>query len=142
HASYYMKKAEAAELRLRGPQQFMWLARLTADRNNFRAALEWSLQRAREGSKIRTFSVLMQETHGRSKTVAGSRVLSTKGIARLELPAIELCLRLAASFRPYWEWYGYLMEARTWLGAALEIPIADESEETVLAARAKALSED
>src|SRR5205823_6551055 len=38
HASYYMKKAEAAELRLRGPQQFMWLAKLTSDRNNFRAA--------------------------------------------------------------------------------------------------------
>jgi tetratricopeptide (TPR) repeat protein len=136
-----MKKAEAAELGLRGPQQFMWLERLTIDRNNFRAAMEWSLQRAREGLQIRTFSVLIQETHGRSKTVAGSKVLSTKGGARLEVPAIELCLRLAASFRPYWEWYGYLMEARAWLEAALEIPIADENEETVLAARAKALSE-
>jgi predicted ATPase/transcriptional regulator with XRE-family HTH domain/tetratricopeptide (TPR) repeat protein len=141
HASYYMKKAEAAELGLRGPRQFMWLARLTIDRNNFRAVMEWSLQRARQGLKIRTFSVLMQETHGRSKVVAGSRVLSTKGATRSEVHAIELCLRLAASFRPYWEWHGYLMEARAWLGAALAIPIADESEETVLAARAKALSE-
>jgi tetratricopeptide (TPR) repeat protein len=141
HASYYMKKAEAAELGLRGPKQFMWLARLTTDRNNFRAAMEWSLQRAREGLKIKTFSILMQETYGRSKTVAGSKLLSTEGITRLEVPAIELCLRLAASFRPYWEWYGYLMEARTWLGAALEISIAEESGQTVLAARAKALSE-
>lgn len=142
HACYYMKKAEAAELGLRGPQQFMWLARLTTDRNNFRAALEWSLQRARDGLKIGAFPVLRQETHRRGSMVAGSSVLSTQGIARPELPAIELCLRLAASFRPYWEWHGYHMEARAWLGAALEIPIAGESEETVLAARAKALSED
>jgi predicted ATPase/transcriptional regulator with XRE-family HTH domain len=142
HASYYMKKAEAAELGLRTAQQFVWQARLTTDRSNFRAALEWSHQRAKEGLQIKTFSTLKQDTYGRSKAVAGSKILSSQGVARAELPAIELCLRLAASFRPYWEWHGYLIEARTWLGAALEIPVADESEETVLAARAKALSED
>jgi predicted ATPase/transcriptional regulator with XRE-family HTH domain len=141
HASYYMKFAEEAELGLRGPRQFTWLAWLTTDRNNFQAALEWSLQRAREGMAIRTFSMLLPGVSGRSQTVAGSRILSTRGLHRRTVPACEVCLRLAASFRPYWEWFGYLIEARSWLGAALAIPVADESEETTLAARAKALSE-
>src|SRR6266571_4817138 len=52
HACYYLREAEVAEIGLRGPQQLMWLARLMADRDNFRAALEWSLQRARAGMMI------------------------------------------------------------------------------------------
>ena len=55
--------------------------------------------------------------------------------------AAELCLRLASAFRPYWEWQGHLPEARNWLGAALEVPCEHGGGETVLAARAKALSE-
>ncbi len=60
HACYYLKKAEAAELGLKGPQQLEWLARLTADRDNFSAALEWSLQRARDHMRISAFSFLGQ----------------------------------------------------------------------------------
>src|SRR6266700_2109177 len=48
HAVYYLREAEAAERGLRGSQQLVWLSRLGADRDNFRAALEWLLQRARE----------------------------------------------------------------------------------------------
>ncbi len=46
HACYYLDVAEAAEKGLRGPQQRVWLARLTKERDNFRAALEWLLLQA------------------------------------------------------------------------------------------------
>lgn len=139
HACYYLREAEAAEIGMRGPQQLVWLARLKMDRDNFRAAMEWSLQRARDGVKISTFSG--QEMFERSKEVAGSRILSSEREPGDGLLAAELCLRLASAFRPYWEWQGYLTEARNWLGAALAVPFDSGAEETVRAARAKALSE-
>jgi predicted ATPase/tetratricopeptide (TPR) repeat protein len=139
HAWYYMRVAEVAEPGLRGPQQLVWLARLKADRDNFRAALEWSLQRARSGIRISAFPAqgLIEEC----TEVAGSRTLSSKAVPGAGLLAVELCLRLAAALRPYWEWQGYLVEARSWLGATLELPLAEKAGEMVLAGRAKALSE-
>jgi predicted ATPase len=141
HASYYLREAEVAEIGLRGPQQLVWLAKLTADRENFRAALAWSLQRARTGKRIRAFSFFEQGSLEESRKVAGSMTLSSQRDASAELLAVELCLRLASALRHYWEWQGNLAEARHWLGAALEMPLGDEVGETVLAARAKALSE-
>ncbi len=139
HACYYLR--EAAEIGLRGPQQLLWLANLAVDRDNFRAALEWSLRRAREGRMISTFSCFARESTEESKVVAGSSTCSSKGVPVGGLLAIELCLRLSAALRPYWEWQGYLTEGRYWLGAALAIPLEDGAGETVLAGRAKALSE-
>jgi tetratricopeptide (TPR) repeat protein len=134
-----MRVAEVAELGLRGPEQLLWLARLKADRDNFRAALEWSLQRAKSGMRISAFTTQgLIEEH---TEVADSRTLSSKAVPGSGLPANELCLRLAAALRPYWEWQGYLVEARGWIGAALELPVAEEAAEMVLAGRAKALSE-
>ena len=54
HACYHLGVAEAAEIGLRGPQQLVWQAQLVADRDNFRAALEWSLQQARTGNGMMT----------------------------------------------------------------------------------------
>lgn len=139
HASYYLRKAEAGELALRGPQQLVWLARLSANRDNFRAALEWSLQRAKEGLKIN--SLPKSDRPAEQQPVAGSLILSSKGRARTDLQAQEFALRLTAALRPYWEWQGYLTEARHWLASALALPIAEDAGETLLAARAKALSE-
>lgn len=141
HACYYLRKAEAAELGMRGPQQLEWQARLTMDRDNFRTAIEWLLQRARDGMRIGLCSFSDQGTFEGSRNVAGSRILSSRGVPSDGLLAAELCLRLASAFRPYWEWQGYLPEARNWLGAALEVPCEQGVGETVLAARAKALSE-
>ncbi len=141
HACYYLREAEVAEIGLRGPQQLVWLAKLTADRENFRAALAWSLQQARTGMRIRAFSFFEQGSLKESRKVAGSMTLSSQRDASAELLAVELCLRLASALRHYWEWQGNLAEARYWLGAALEAPLGDEVRETVLAARAKALSE-
>ncbi len=136
HACYYLGVAEAAEIGLRGPQQLMWLARLMADHNNFRAALEWLLQQAQTGKLITPFFV-EQELIEQSEKRAEMRTSS----AQPRLLAVELCLRLAAALRPYWEWQGYLSEGRLWLGAVLEVPLAEGAGETVLGARAKALSE-
>jgi predicted ATPase len=141
HACYYLREAEAAEIGMRGPQQLEWQARLTTDRDNFRAAMEWLLQRARDGMRVGLCSFSGQGLSEGSREVAGSRILSSRGVPGDGLLAAELCLRLASAFRPYWEWQGYLPEARNWLGAALEVPFEQGAGETVLAARAKALSE-
>ena len=117
HASYYLQVVEEAEIGLRGPQQLLWLERLKANQENIQAALEWSLQRAKAGASIKSPS---------SEPEA--------------ISAIELCLRLAAGLRPFWEWRGYLTEGRIWLGEALEILPQNEERKSVLVARAKALS--
>jgi predicted ATPase len=43
HAHYYAAIAEEAAEALKGPDQARWLTRLDRDRENFRAALQWSL---------------------------------------------------------------------------------------------------
>lgn len=115
HACYFLGLAEEGELGLRGAQQMLWLARLRAEQANFRAALRWSLEQARNGNTLK---------------------MNSSGA---ELCASEVSLRLAASIRPFWEWQGYLVEARTWLEAALDLPLQQHVERATQAARAKAL---
>jgi len=91
--------------------------------------------------RIQAFSFFEQESLAESRKVAKGRTFSPKAVPSAGLLAIELCLRLASALRHYWEWQGNLAEARHWLGAALAVPLWDEVGETVLAARAKALSE-
>ena len=45
HARHYLALAEAAESRLRGAEQAVWLARLDPERDNFRAVLDWCVER-------------------------------------------------------------------------------------------------
>ena len=56
HASYFLHVVEEAEIGLRGPQQLQWLERLSANRDNIRAALEWSLQQAKKRSFIKSYT--------------------------------------------------------------------------------------
>lgn len=44
HAEFFLKLAEEAEPQLQGEQQTTWLARLEEEHDNFRAALEWTLE--------------------------------------------------------------------------------------------------
>jgi len=117
-ACYYMEVAEAAEIGLHSSEQLMWRARLVADRDNFRSAMIWSFQRARDAVN----------------TVIG-QTTST------QLLTIDVALRLAAALRPYWEWQGHLVEGRRWQEAALEIALPKNAPKTTLMARGKALSE-
>ena len=141
HACYYLLVAEDAERRLRGPQQRLWLERLTLDRDNFRSALEWLCQRAKVGMSISLPSSFAQAMTEVYRDVAGSRILSLQTVPGTGRSALEVCLRLASALRPYWEWQGYLTEGRSWLSKAIALPLDQNSGETVLAARAKALSE-
>ncbi len=139
HACYYLQLAEAAELGLRGPQQRMWLNRLTLDRDNFRAALEWLEQRAKAGLRLQLPSSFKRADVYRD--VAGSRTLAVHSVPVTGRFALEVYLRLAAALRPYWEWQGYLTEGHGWLKNAVSVPLEQQGGKTVLAARAKALSE-
>jgi non-specific serine/threonine protein kinase len=42
HRDWYLKLAEQAEPKLRGPEQMPWLERLESEHDNLRAALDWS----------------------------------------------------------------------------------------------------
>jgi predicted ATPase len=44
HAAYYTALAERAVPHLAGADRLLWLDRLTAERDNVRGALQWSLQ--------------------------------------------------------------------------------------------------
>jgi hypothetical protein len=44
HLKYFLQLSEQAEIQLRGPDQIQWYARLNAERDNVRAALEWANQ--------------------------------------------------------------------------------------------------
>jgi len=43
HLEYYLALAEQADLAIRGPQQFAWLALLAQERGNLTSALDWGL---------------------------------------------------------------------------------------------------
>ncbi|HLH63300.1 MAG TPA: NB-ARC domain-containing protein [Ktedonobacteraceae bacterium] len=141
HACYYLTLAETGAAGLRGPQQFEWLKRLTAERDNFQAALEWSLQKAREGKKIQVLSPVSGRARGAGEETTRNKRSAPGASCTMEMLALELCLRLAAALRPFWEWRGYLDESRSELQASLEISEHDVIQQSVLVARAQALSE-
>jgi predicted ATPase len=144
HAYYYLGVAEAAEIGLKGAQQIEWQARLVTEQDNFRAALEWSFQRARAGKTISFPPCLPSrstgETGGTGEASRGE-VAPSEPVPHTRLLAVEVCMRLAAALRPYWEWQGQLAEGRGCLEAALAISLEEGVGRTTLAARAKALSE-
>jgi tetratricopeptide (TPR) repeat protein len=51
HVHYFLALAESAKLNARGHEQVLWLDRLAADHDNFRAALAWSLK-ADDGAEL------------------------------------------------------------------------------------------
>ncbi len=146
HACYYLAVAEAAEIGLRGPQQLVWRSQLVAERDNFRAALQWSLQRARDGicmtvSDPEHLKRASTDTTRGIDDTARTRTGPMEIVPAAGLPAIAVSQRLAAALRPYWEWQGHLFEGRRWLDAVLALPLTEDAGRAVLAARAKALSE-
>ncbi len=59
HLDYFIKLAEEIEPRLHGPDQDEWLERLEYDHENFRAALDWSLNEGRVEKGLRLAADLM-----------------------------------------------------------------------------------
>jgi predicted ATPase len=146
HACYYLAVAEAAEIGLRGPQQLVWRSQLVAERDNFRAALQWSLQQARSGycMTVSEPDRLKRASTGTTREIDDTTSTGTgpmEIVPPTGLPAIAVSQRLAAALRPYWEWQGHLFEGRRWLDAVLALPLTEDAGRTMLAARAKALSE-
>ncbi|HEY1016008.1 MAG TPA: tetratricopeptide repeat protein, partial [Herpetosiphonaceae bacterium] len=94
HCRYYAGLAEASEPGLRSSQQQGWLARLTYEQENLRAALHWSLEEDRDaaarlaGSLWRFWMMRSQWTEGRmwiSAALAGGEELAVARRATLLL---------------------------------------------------------
>jgi predicted ATPase/DNA-binding CsgD family transcriptional regulator len=60
HWRYFSELAEQADMELLGPYATDWLRRLEPDRDNLRAALEWSLEHGETNWSLRLGSVLWQ----------------------------------------------------------------------------------
>ncbi len=60
HAGYYRSLAGQADSELRGPEQVTWLARLEAEQDNIRAALEWSLENDPQETGLRLAGALFR----------------------------------------------------------------------------------
>jgi predicted ATPase/class 3 adenylate cyclase len=58
HAHYFVALAEEAEPEILGADQVLWLERLEAERDNFRAALGWLLERGESELALRLISSL------------------------------------------------------------------------------------
>ena len=58
HLEHFLQLAETAEPHLRKPEQLEWLARLEAEHENMRAALEWSLGKERPEYALRLAAAL------------------------------------------------------------------------------------
>jgi predicted ATPase len=58
HADYFVALAEEAEPEILGADQILWLERLEAERDNFRAALSWSLGRGETELALRLIGSL------------------------------------------------------------------------------------
>jgi predicted ATPase/DNA-binding SARP family transcriptional activator len=105
HLSWYLVLASRAEPHLMGPQQKQWLAALQQERDNLRAALEWSLadSEARDTRHETRDDLLLAS----SSPVSQSRQ--------------ELGLRLARALTWFWYLDGGLNEGRAWFERALAI---------------------
>jgi predicted ATPase/DNA-binding SARP family transcriptional activator len=81
HASYFLNLAERAEPCLRRTEQVEWLARLTAEQDNFQAALRWSAT-ADTAAGLRLLSALtwywwLRGLHGETAPLAAALLAAT-----------------------------------------------------------------
>jgi non-specific serine/threonine protein kinase len=58
HLDYFLRLAEEADLKQRGPEQALWLDRLELEHDNLRAALQWSLTPDRGDAALRLSGAL------------------------------------------------------------------------------------
>jgi DNA-binding CsgD family transcriptional regulator len=87
HAAYYIALAEQADPHLIVPGQEVWLARLEADHDNFRAALTWFEASGEAGSALRLAGALRNLWLLHSHYVEGRRRLERALAAAPAAPA-------------------------------------------------------
>ena len=87
HAAYFLDLAEQGEPQLRGPEQIGWLARLSAEHDNFAAALRYVIEARDAESGLRFIAALAWFWIMRDyETEAGEWALEVRDIAAEPVP--------------------------------------------------------
>jgi predicted ATPase len=117
HLAYLLALAEQADQQIHGPQQLEWINRLEAERDNFRAAFEWSLSTNRTENAVRFFNSLNWAWH-----IRGHFSEMAEWFEKIiHLPDLDLFPLLKATAMiniARWEWWkgeGKLTEAHSHL---------------------------
>jgi predicted ATPase len=132
HLAYFLRLAEAAGPKLRGPDPEATLAQLEAEIDNFRAALAWCETEGeqQEAGTPRREGDGSERPEDRRPQAVDRPDGSQHPSADCPLPsAAEARLRMAAALWPYWEARGHLSEGRQYLRAALQRSGADHGPE-------------
>ena len=116
HLAYFARLAKLAEQGLQGRAQKKWLARLEAEHDNLRAALEWSLKAQPEtGLRIATALREFWDTHGHlteARKWLGTFIDATKDIppTTLRVKALFAAMGFAARQTDIEGWKAHLDE--------------------------------
>jgi predicted ATPase/DNA-binding SARP family transcriptional activator len=87
HAEFFLRLAERAEPLLRGPSQGVWLGVLSADRDNFGAALDWAVRRDPDTAVRLTSALAYFWLIGRRRSEVRQRLAEAVDLARGVSPA-------------------------------------------------------
>lgn len=99
HAGVYLALAEQAEPKLTGPDQERWLERLQSERDNLRAAVEWSLGHGRSEWALRLAGALVLFWRVRCHFSEGKELLEAAlSASDAEAPALRAKALWGAGF--------------------------------------------
>jgi predicted ATPase/DNA-binding CsgD family transcriptional regulator len=81
HSTYFLTLAEAAEQGLKGPAQRAWLATLTVESDNLRAAFEWATEQGEAEVALRLAGALVWYWHARDALAQQGRLWLEEALA-------------------------------------------------------------
>jgi predicted ATPase/transcriptional regulator with XRE-family HTH domain len=124
HQAYFLAMAEEADRAMRGPQQGVWTDRIECERDNFHAALDWSVSQMNTEISLRLLSALgwPWEVRGHYSEALDwyAKIRALPGLSGY--PLAHACL-LNHLGRYCWT-QGRLNEARAFLESSQEIALA------------------